>query len=322
MMFPALFAVPNIQGGRVYDDDTSDIDRVSVFQARLVRGGAARGGGGGGWAGYAYGREDYENDDPDTDVYYITPFRIVRGPDHYGDGGDDSFVVEGRFGQQPHHHYPHRESDRVTLRTSDRGDRGDYHYDFGYDTPGIRRHDPSLLYRGNWRHTGYTVFSMYCAQPVPVLEFGGSGGSNIHWPTPPSSHYHRLVVVPAPARNIVPVWARRWNPDTWHREIAELVEERRAARRAAAAAPAPARAPAPPPAPAAAVAIPSFVADLIIADAVAKNIPCPITMEPLTKDSATVTSCYHVFDATALAAWVASGADGAPPVCPQCRARL
>lgn len=315
MMFPALFAVP---GSRVYDDDASNIDRVCVFQTRLVRGAAARGGGGGGWG---YGREDYDNDDTDSDVYYVTPFRVVRGPDHYGDGGDDSFVVEGRFGQQPHH-YPHRESDRVTLRTSDRtSDRGDYHYDFGYDAPGIRRHDPSLLYRGNWRHTGYTVFSMYCAQPVPVLEFGGSGGSNIHWPAPPSSHYHRLVVVPAPARNIVPVWARRWNPDTWHREIAELVEERRAARRAAAAAPAPAPARAPAPT-AAAAAIPSFVADLIITDAVAKNVQCPITMEPITKESAAVTPCYHVFDATALAAWVASGADGAPPVCPQCRARL
>lgn len=316
MMFPALFAVP---GSRVYDDDASNIDRVCVFQTRLVRGAAARGGGG----GWGYGREDYDNDDTDADVYYVTPFRVVRGPDHYGDGGDDSFVVEGRFGAQQHH----REFDRVTLRTQDR-DRGrsDYHYDFGYDTPGIRRDDPTLLYRGIWRHTGYTVFSMYCAQPIPLLEFGSGGGStNIHWPAPPSTHYHRLVVVPAPPRNIVPVWARRWNPDTWHREIAELVEERRAARRAAAAPPAPAPAPAPvrAPAPAAAGALPSFVADLIITDAVAKNVQCPITMEPITKESAAVTPCYHVFDATALAAWVASAtADGAPPLCPQCRARL
>jgi hypothetical protein len=46
-------------------------------------------------------------------------------------------------------------------------------------------------------------------------------------------------------------------------------------------------------------------------------------MEPITPDTATVTPCYHVFDADALSAWVAQQIDreGAA-TCPTCKARL
>jgi hypothetical protein len=57
------------------------------------------------------------------------------------------------------------------------------------------------------------------------------------------------------------------------------------------------------------------VADALIAAAVTKGATCPITMEAITDDTATVTPCYHVFDATALASWIAAG----NTTCPTCK---
>jgi hypothetical protein len=63
---------------------------------------------------------------------------------------------------------------------------------------------------------------------------------------------------------------------------------------------------------------PRFVTDLIVADAVGRGATCPITMEPLVVDSARVTPCFHVFDATALAAWLAAGNE----TCPVCKGEV
>jgi hypothetical protein len=47
------------------------------------------------------------------------------------------------------------------------------------------------------------------------------------------------------------------------------------------------------------------VAELILKDAVARELTCPITMHPF-KECAqvTVTSCFHTFEAVALARWL------------------
>jgi hypothetical protein len=41
-------------------------------------------------------------------------------------------------------------------------------------------------------------------------------------------------------------------------------------------------------------------------------------MEPIVAETASVTPCYHVFDATALASWIASG----NTTCPTCKQTL
>ena len=66
-------------------------------------------------------------------------------------------------------------------------------------------------------------------------------------------------------------------------------------------------APAPPP-------LPKHVAALVIDKAIADGVPCPITMETLTKENATVTSCGHVFQTQAIRTWL-----NARDTCPECR---
>jgi len=60
--------------------------------------------------------------------------------------------------------------------------------------------------------------------------------------------------------------------------------------------------------------IPTFVRNLLIEEAIEKKQDCPITMEPITTDSATVTSCYHVFDKDAIAIWLTTHT-----TCPVCK---
>jgi len=68
-------------------------------------------------------------------------------------------------------------------------------------------------------------------------------------------------------------------------------------------------APAPPP-------LPKHVAALVIDKAIADGAPCPITMETITKENATVTSCGHVFQTQAIRTWLAARI---PHTCPECR---
>lgn len=61
--------------------------------------------------------------------------------------------------------------------------------------------------------------------------------------------------------------------------------------------------------------IPQFVANLIAKEAEEKNEKCSITLEDITFDRASVTSCFHVFNKDALATHRASG----NTQCPVCR---
>ena len=60
--------------------------------------------------------------------------------------------------------------------------------------------------------------------------------------------------------------------------------------------------------------LPPHVAALVIRDAVASGNLCPITMEPLNPETATVTPCGHVFQAAALHRWLRTSS-----TCPECR---
>jgi len=62
--------------------------------------------------------------------------------------------------------------------------------------------------------------------------------------------------------------------------------------------------------------IPKRIAWLIAEDACKNNEICSITLEELTPITASVTSCFHVFDKTALAQWFLT-----KEVCPMCKTR-
>jgi len=62
---------------------------------------------------------------------------------------------------------------------------------------------------------------------------------------------------------------------------------------------------------------PKFVTDALVRDAVATGAICPITMEPLTTDTAAVTTCFHIFEGTAIASWLAQDIGHTCPVCKQ-----
>ena len=310
-MLPQLFAIHTGRPTR-YDFGDSNPDYttglLAIFQARPCQDG--RSGSSGHYDPWIL------RDIPHT-TYRISPYRI-----HTGNGEDRiriaSFVLEGRFGSSM---IP--SDGPVTLYSEDRGPppttavRGYYE---DYEPP----RDRASIYRGHWRYSGYTVFSMYCATPIPILVFtdGGRDREEIEWPAP---HYNRIAVAEGD-RTILRVWAQRWDPATWEATIEDAYAEqeaRRAARRDRAPAPAASggggggRAAAPPP---------KFVTDLIVADAIAKGATCPITMEPLKADKVTVTACYHVFDTDALNTWaaaqIATAEAAATTVCPQCRKGL
>lgn len=259
-MLPQLFAI------------NTDLDgRISIFQARICHDGRGRG------SHY----DPWTLGDIPYATYRISPYRIHTGTHERL----SAFVLEGRFGSSI---IP--SDDPVILYNDDYGppvvrrNRPRPHYEDVDDPP----HDS--IYRGNWRYSGYTVFSMYCATPIPILVF--TDNESIEWPAP---HYNRMSVDKGDRAHLR-IWAQHWNPVTW--ETASHVTRRSAT-----------------------VTItlppPKFVIDLIIADAIAKRTVCPITMEPLKADRVTVTSCYHVFDTNALNTWAAD-----TNVCPQCRKGL
>ena len=68
--------------------------------------------------------------------------------------------------------------------------------------------------------------------------------------------------------------------------------------------------PAPPPP----STLPTFVRDLLIDHAIKEGSSCSITLEPLTKESAVVTSCFHIFDRTAITEWLMTHT-----TCPVCK---
>jgi hypothetical protein len=60
--------------------------------------------------------------------------------------------------------------------------------------------------------------------------------------------------------------------------------------------------------------IPKRIAWLVAEDAAKNNEKCPITMDPISPITASVTSCFHSFDSEAIASWLINHS-----TCPQCR---
>lgn len=286
MRFPLLFAVPT--------DDSRD--RVSIYQATLLREGPDR------WG-----------DSPS--VYLVAPYRIFHGHDD-AQWPDEAFVRrrDPRVAdERPNHD---------VLLVADYPSRPAY---FGEEAAERRP-----LYRGAWRHDAATVFSMYCAAAIPILRFNGHSYL-AQWPP---ARYNRLPLTTA-SMELVRAWARRWDPRGWtdaaaaagynssdseEEAVPELVPVLLPSR---AAVPVPtAQAVAAQAAPTVA-ALPLFVTAALITDAVSRSLACPITLEPINPGTAAVTPCYHVFDADALSIWVSQHvAAGTDPACPVCKVRI
>jgi hypothetical protein len=64
--------------------------------------------------------------------------------------------------------------------------------------------------------------------------------------------------------------------------------------------------------------LPTHVAALLIANAVATGGTCAITLSPITTDTAATTPCGHVFDREALATWIDTG----HMTCPECNTQI
>ena len=303
MRFPLLFAVPT--------DDSRD--RVSIYQATLLREGPDR------WG-----------DSPS--VYLVAPYRIFHGHDD-AQWPDDAFVRR----RDPH--VADERPNHDVLLVADYPSRPAY---FGEEASTMS--ERRALYRGTWRHDAATVFSMYCSAAIPILRF--SGHSYLApWP---SARFNRLPLTRA-SMDLVRAWVRRWDPRAWTAEAtggagatynsSDSEEETTVLlppRAVAVPAPvAPVREPTVPAVAAQAVAFPAvaaqaaptplplFVAAALVADARNRDLACPITLEPINPDTAAVTPCYHVFDADALSVWVSQHvAAGTDPACPVCKVRI
>lgn len=293
MRFPLLFAVPT--------DDSRD--RVSIYQATLLREGPDR------WG-----------DSPS--VYLVAPYRIFHGHDD-AQWPDDAFVRrrDPRVAdERPNHD---------VLLVADYPSRPAYFGEEAAATPWVTGHSATPerrpLYRGAWRHDAATVFSMYCAAAIPILRFNGHSYL-APWP---SARYNRLPLTTA-SMELVRAWARRWDPRGWTDDAAAAAgynssDSEEEAVPALVPVLLPSRAPAvavqaAPVREPAAPALPAFVTAALIADAVSRSLACPITLEPINPGTAAVTPCYHVFDADALSIWVSQHvAAGTDPACPVCK---
>jgi hypothetical protein len=150
-----------------------------------------------------------------------------------------------------------------------------------------------------WRFSGAVIYSMLCPDPIPILNMEHSEYLQV-------TMVNEMRIVPA-TRVIYRVWRRRWDPEFVAREIETAIEVRVALRRDVEHE----RLHTPV---AAAVPVPKFVADALVTAAVAAEAICPITMEPITAASAAVTSCFHVFEANAIAIWLTTNHS-----CPTCK---
>lgn len=64
--------------------------------------------------------------------------------------------------------------------------------------------------------------------------------------------------------------------------------------------------------------IPKYIVDILVKNAIEKEECCPITMETLTDESATITSCFHVFEKSAIETWLNDEKNHSKcPVCKQ-----
>ena len=186
-MLPQLFAI------NINPETTTTTGRIAIFQARPCHDGLG---------GCGSHHDPWILRDIPDNIYRISPYRI-----HTGSGSSSSsdrpsaFVMEGRFGSstiQP--------DGPVIIYSEENGPptSGGYYCE-GAD-------DRSSIYRGHWRYSGNTVFSMYCATPIPILVFINEG---INWPAP---HYNRIAVAEGD-KIILRVWAQHWNPAIWDAAI-------------------------------------------------------------------------------------------------------
>jgi len=170
-----------------------------------------------------------------------------------------------------------------------------------------------------WRYAGAKIYSMLCPDPIPLIVMERPE----MLPMIPINEFRiSQVTRPQESRIMYRVWGQRWDPLVIAQDIerfrAALDARRRRERTpspprpiAGAVAPVPAQQQQPQQGP---TPLPKFVADALIRDAVAADAICPITMEPITSATAAVTSCFHVFDANAIAIWLADN-----HTCPTCK---
>jgi hypothetical protein len=190
-----------------------------------------------------------------------------------------------------------------------------------------RERDRHIIFRGECRPSDLSVYSIYHPEAIPIYVFESS--SRVGWP----SHHDNVLPVFPGDRLAYRFWLRRWDPDDVYVEYTrsrrtplypEAQSSHQAPQPQSQAAPlrqsqAPLR-----PSQAAPLRqsqsspLPKFVADALIAAAVAASATCPITMEPIEATKASVTPCYHVFDSTAIASWSAAG----NTTCPTCKQPL
>ncbi len=169
-----------------------------------------------------------------------------------------------------------------------------------------REHDRRVIFHGDCRPSEASVYTIYHPAPIPIYVFEGS----ISWPT---IQDNVLRIFPGD-RVAYRFWLRRWDPDVVFEEYTSVRNRYATAVAALSARHTPVPDPPRPPT----TALPKFVADALITSAISAAATCPITMEPITADTAKVTPCYHIFDKTALAAWIASG----NVTCPTCKHQL
>jgi hypothetical protein len=64
--------------------------------------------------------------------------------------------------------------------------------------------------------------------------------------------------------------------------------------------------------------LPTYVKTLLIDNAISKEECCPITMEPISKETASVTTCFHVFETSSIETWLNDEKNNSKcPVCKQ-----
>jgi hypothetical protein len=154
-----------------------------------------------------------------------------------------------------------------------------------------------------WQYSGTIIHSMLCPNPIPIVNVERTD-------VLPMSSVNLLHVEDGDD-DIYRVWLRRWDPIFITQEINASMTHRirTPPSQATGTVQTTAHTPTKP-----VVAIPKFVADALVRDAVAATATCPITMEPINPATAAVTSCFHVFDANAIAIWLANH-----HTCPTCK---
>jgi len=291
MQFPPLFAVAAPAAtpttathatAPIYDNRQQP-DRVSIYQATLIRDGPDR------WG-------------ESPSIYLVAPYRIYHGTQDR-QYPDDTYVSSGR---RP----PSWPRNDVILLA-----------DAAAATTGETEIHRRVIYQGPWEQSGFTVFSMYCGSSIPVLDFPAAGTGVPATTAWPPAYFNRLPLTPI-TQNQLRFWSHRWDPDTWPETRGSGPSHNpgpgpRAMSGGGGGAP-----PAAPPASRATVPIttvlPLFVAELVIHDAHHRGLTCPITLDPISPTQTTplaVTPCYHVFTAAALEAWFSVG----DPSCPVCK---